>query len=362
MKIGPFTAFEKRESSLTDTLVSVILNRAQGGAVEVASATAALEMCAGTVGRGFASAEATGRPGVVAALTPDLLEMVGRGLIRSGNAVFLIDTTMGGLKLLPVQSWDVDGDPDPDSWEYMLTLGGPSRTFTHNHVSAASVLHFRYAQDFARPWRGNSPTDIASLAGKLSAETASALASESSGPVGSILLTPRDADSDTMTAFKGDLGKANGRLMLLESGDWGDSGAAPMDATARRFGAMPPAPLVDLMDTATREIVSAVGFNPSLFQTGPAAAIREAWRLALFGVISPLGRKVAAELSAKLGPVEIGWGELKASDLSGRARSFQSMVGGGMSVEDAAMNADLVMEHPPTPDELDGEKDKEAGL
>ena len=282
MKIGPFTAFEKRESSLTDTLVSVILNRAQGGAVAVASATAALEMCCGTVGRGFSSAEATGRPGVVAALTPDILEMIGRGLIRSGNSVFLIDTTMGGLKLLPAQSWDIDGDPSPDSWEYRLTLGGPFRTHTHDHVSAASVLHFRYAADFARPWRGNSPTDIASLAGKLSAETASALANESSGPVGSILLTPKDAAEDSMSGLKADIGRASGRLLMMESGDWGDSGAAPMDATARRFGAMPPAPLVDLMDTATREVVSAVGFNPSLFQVGPAAAIREAWRLALF--------------------------------------------------------------------------------
>ena len=51
--------------------------------------------------------------------------MVGRELIRTGEAVFMLDTTTG-LKLLPAQSWDVEGDPNPDSWEYSITLGGPS--------------------------------------------------------------------------------------------------------------------------------------------------------------------------------------------------------------------------------------------
>ena len=122
---------------------------------------------------------------------------------------------------------------------------------------------------------------------------------------------------------------------MMESGDWDNSGAQPVSGKAERFGAMPPAGLVDLQDAATREVVAAVGFNPSLFQVGPAAVIRESWRLALFGVISPLGRKVEGELSAKLGPVSLGWQELKASDLSGRARAFQSMVGGDMDVSTA---------------------------
>ena len=141
---------------------------------------------------------------------------------------------------------------------------------------------------------------------------------------------------DTTTTLRSDIGSARGQLLLMESGDWGDSGSSPMDGAAKRFGATPPAGLVGLQDTATREIVAAVGFNPSLFQVGPAAAIRESWRLALFGVVSPLGRKVESELTAKLGPVSLGWQELKASDLSGRARAFQSMVGGGMPVDQAA--------------------------
>ena len=96
---------------------------------------------------------------------------------------------------------------------------------------------------------------------------------------------------------------------------------------------------------ATREIISACGFNPSLFQVGPAAAIREAWRLALFGVLSPLGKLVESELQEKLEDnVTLSWQELRASDLSGRARAFQSMVGGGMEIGQAVAVAGLMVE------------------
>ena len=65
----------------------------------------------------------------------------------------------------------------------------------------------------------------------------------------------------------------------------------------------------------------------------------------MFGVLSPLGRLVESELKAKLDEdVTIGWQELRASDLSGRARAFQSMVGGGMNVTDAVSVAGLMVE------------------
>ena len=64
--------------------------------------------------------------------------------------------------------------------------------------------------------------------------------------------------------------------------------------------------------------------------------------MALFGVLSPLGRLVQTELRAKLGDVTLDWSELRASDLSGRARAFQSMVGGGMDVSKAAGLAGLM--------------------
>ena len=72
---------------------------------------------------------------------------------------------------------------------------------------------------------------------------------------------------------------------------------------------------------------------------------RRAWRLALFGVLSPLGRLVEAELKDKLDDeISLSWQELRASDLSGRARAMLSMVNGGMAVTDAVSVAGLMVE------------------
>ena len=90
---------------------------------------------------------------------------------------------------------------------------------------------------------------------------------------------------------------------------------------------------------------AACGFNTALWGGSQAAAVREAWRLALFGVLSPLGRLVESELQEKLeDTVTLSWQELRASDLSGRARAFQSMVGGGMAVDQAVAVAGLMVE------------------
>ena len=90
----------------------------------------------------------------------------------------------------------------------------------------------------------------------------------------------------------------------------------------------PPASLVELVSVASQEVYAACGFNTALWGGSQAASVREAWRLALFGVLSPLGRLVESELQAKLDDaVSLTWTELRASDLSGRARAFQSMVG-----------------------------------
>ena len=298
MKLWPFgDKLETRaESSYTDTLIAALVSRAQGKSLGIPTATAALEACVGTVGRGFAASEVTGPDSLTRALTPGVLEMIGRSLIRTGELVLLIDTQAGRLRLVPAETHDVEGGPFPEEWEYTLTLGGPSKTVTYGFVPATSVLHFRYAADPARPWRGNGPVEVAALAGKLSAETVNALASESSGPVGRLLGIPVDGADATVAALKLDIKNAAGRTALLETGDWGNAGGdTKVDLDTKRFGAEPPASLVELLDASTREIYAACGFNAALWGGSQAASVREAWRLALFGVLSPLGRLVEAE-------------------------------------------------------------------
>ena len=70
---------------------------------------------------------------------------------------------------------------------------------------------------------------------------------------------------------------------------------------------------------------------------------REAFRRFLHATIAPAARLVEVELSAKLDTeVTLSFDALYASDITGRARAFQSMVGGGMDVAKAAALSGLM--------------------
>ena len=72
-------------ASYTDAAVAAYLSNATGRSLAIPAATAALEACAGLTGRGFAAAEVSGPTTLTSALTPSILEMVGRSLIRTGQ-------------------------------------------------------------------------------------------------------------------------------------------------------------------------------------------------------------------------------------------------------------------------------------
>ena len=90
--------------------------------------------------------------------------------------------------------------------------------------------------------------------------------------------------------------------------------------------------------TAVQETVLACcGVPLELAELGQGTVGREAWRRSLHATIDPLGKLVAEELSRKFEfPVSLNFDSLMASDISGRARAFQSMVGGGIDVTKAA--------------------------
>ena len=336
---------EKRDSSYTDALVAAITANAGGKATAFPSATASLEACVGFVGRAFAGAEVSSASGVGRLLDPSLLSMVGRTLIRKGEIIFYIAADMNGIALLPCESYDVDGGPNPLSWRYRCTVGGPGATHSFDGVSAAGVIHLVYARDPERPWRGLSPLYAASLAGRLSAETSAALADEASGPRGSFLPVPVDGDDATISTMTSSIDRAKGRMLLGESGDWDNiASGASARYEQKRFGANPPSALVELHKLASQEVYAACGVSPLIFAAGQGTAAREGYRQTLFGTIAPLGRLVETELRAKLDDPSIilTWDELRAADISGRARAFQSLVGAGMDLDRAAALSGLL--------------------
>ena len=90
-------------------------------------------------------------------------------------------------------------------------------------------------------------------------------------------------------------------------------------------------------------MLAACGVPIELVTTADGTGMREGWRRFIFGSVLPLARIVEAELSAKLETrVRLDFSDLAASDLAGRARAFQSMVGAGMEIEKAAGLAGLM--------------------
>ena len=330
----------------SDLILAALIARggASGGrSLASVQATAALESAAGLTGRSFAAADVDGPPMFTSAITPDLLEVIGRELIRRGELVCLIDTS-DGLALWPAQSYDVDGPPDPRRWWYRVTIGGPSHTWTQINVPAADVLHFRYGVDPAQPWRGRSPLGIAADSGRLSAETVSALATEAGQSVGGLLGIPTDGRDPTVDGLRQDLNNLKGQIALIETKDWGGApGGGEVVIRPERVGANPPQSMVELAAHASAEVWAACGYNPAIFESGQAASLREANRLAL-GVVAALGKKVEAELRLKLSPeIGLSWGEIRSTDIQTRTRSVGQLVTAGLPLADAMKTAGLTM-------------------
>ena len=344
MRLFGYDLFQRADSSYTDALIASITANAGGTTTAFPNATASLEACSGIIGRAFASAEVDATPTVKELLSPAFLALIGRSLVRRGELVCYMSPD-NGIDLLPCSSHDVSGGASPHSWRYRCVVSGPSRTRTYRGLPREGVIHLTYSVDPETPWKGAGPLQVARIAGRLSAETATALADESSGPRGSFLPLPVDGNDATLAALKGDIRKSRGNLLTVESGDWDNSGQGRgTDYNAQRFGSNPPAGLVETMSVASREVMAACGVNPSLFSAEGGSAGREAYRQLLFGTVAPLGKMVEAELTEKLEtPVKLDWSELRASDIAGRARAFQSLVGGGMDVSKASALSGLLM-------------------
>ena len=339
MKLWPFNRPELRDSNYTD-VVKGLLSQATG---EVTSGlTAAREICAGWWGRAFSSA--TIKPaGIMADAIKLHLGFIGRQLVTSGEVVFALDFE-GGLVLIPASTVTVKGGPNPRSWVYELTLPGPSSTLTRKRVSAESILHITYSRSSSTPWQGVGPIERSRTTRQLLDNLEQALAREAGGAVGTLVPVP---NVESTAKLQTDIRKMKGEVTLVEStaSGWGagQTGAPQADYQLRRLGADPPATLPELRRQVEESTLAACGIPTSVLGAATANAAREQYRQFLHATIAPVADDVAAQIGAQIGSkISFDFSKLFASDLSGRARAFQSMVNGGMDVAKAATLAGLM--------------------
>ena len=278
------------------------------------------------------------------ALTPDVLSLIARDLIRRGESLFLIEVNNAGLALRPAGSWDVRGGSKPDTWFYRLDTYGPSSNETRL-VPSASVLHFRYAVDPAMPWRGVSALGFAAETGALHAGVQNALRSDMRAVPATVIPMPQqreqpdDADDDPLGPIKRALLGAGGKSVFVESmtGALGqDRQDAPrQDWQQKRLGANPPEALGELLKTTANMVLASTGVDPVIvgLQRSDGTAHREAYRRFERLTLQSLARLIQTELRSKLDAPDltISFNSLRSSDFAGLARAYKALKDSGMS-------------------------------
>ena len=324
---------EVRES-YTDLAVSRLVAAAAG--VGDGSALAAIETAARWWGFGLASATVKPSNIALAAITPSVLDLIGRALCRSGESLHMIDVRGGRLTLTPTASWTVSGTDDPASWRYRVTLSGPdtSRTIT---LPAASVLHIRYAPHPSRPWAGRSPVrlaiDTARVAGLLENATAGELSFSQKQ-----VLTPRRNQGDYAPVDSLAPDTIQKIVSAFAEHVSSDAFVIPADVTAQRLGPEPPDSFALLRDRFENSILAMCGLPPALVAArGTGTAMREAFRQVLHSLLKPLGAILGEELREKLHPeAALSFDALRAGDITGTSRAFGSLVTAGLTPQSAA--------------------------
>ena len=342
----------EHRSSLTDQVITALLQSASGGGTRPALATAALESCATLYASALSACEIAGPSSITRALTADWRAAVASSLIRAGQCVYLIGADpVSGLVLERVSSWDVSGGPLVSSWHYRCEQAGPTAT-SWRTVPAAGVLHVRWLTDPARPWAGVSPMQHASDTGSLAGWLDKRLAEESSSPVGSFLpvakydpsgadLDADDAD-DPLALLRQDIGNAKGQVLAVESqmaAADSPASAPRKDYQTARFGADPPRDLVELRTRVCVDIGLACGVPRGLLDsTASGQAAREAWRVFISTSVDGLCRRIEAQILDQLGAtIRFDSAPLGGRDLAGRAAAFRRLAGkdGGLTIADA---------------------------
>ena len=348
----PWQLRETRESggSFTDAVVRLIEAQAAGQAADAGS-TAAVEAAAGALSRALAGATVTGPSWATEAVSPAYLAQVGRDLIRSGESLAVIRSRGGAVRLTPAASWHWEGDHDPDTWTCRATAYGPSSSTTWN-LPGSGVVFARWGSTPGQTYTGVGPTAWAHTTARLASETERSLADEAAGPLAQLLALPQDGgDPDdpegALSALRGDLSRARGRALLLETtaAGWGEgrSGAPQRDWQASRLGPAPPAAMAEVARDAFARTLAACGTPPALFtEAADGTAQREALRRWHLGTVLPLARLLEHELRAKLeADVRLRFDPYPL-DVQGRSAAFAKLVAGGMAVPEALAASGLL--------------------
>ena len=315
------------------TMINALLANAST-ADATADGLAAVEMASGLVGRAFANAEVMNdRFGIV---SPLVLELIGRSLIRRGEAVFALDE---GPRLTPASGWTIRGGDNPSEWVYRVDFAGPSGQRSA-FLPSDSVVHLRANCDPSKPWAGRAPHAIAASTSKTAAAAEKSAMAEASIPASRIAPVPA-ADEAQREAFRRALSK--GGLTTVQAAAQaalaGGTGQEP--ASRWQPAVLHPDPTdghLALRREAAADVLSACGVPTALFDArADGTARREAYRQWIFITLAPLAAIVQSELRDKLDSpsLVLSFATLHGADLATRGRALKQLVDSGVALSEA---------------------------
>ena len=324
-------------TAYTDARIAAILAAAGGDAAADVNAIAAAEIASGLWGRAMASARVEPMTAATRCLTPGVRELIGRELVRKGEALFLLEVMRGEAVLQPVSWWDTYGDYRPETWQYQITLAGPDMTSTMR-VEADRVIHCRICTTPTEPWRGVSPLAHSRATSDLAAMLEVRLSQEVTAAVGTLIPVPQNS-GDT-TPLQEQLARLRGKLALVPTtaAGWstdGKAGAPRQDWRTERLGANPPNVLDMLRTNSARHVLASCGVPIELVEPSEGTGAREAFRRFLHATIAPAAELVQEELREKLDTpnLVLSFDDLFAADVQGRARAWRSLAGQEASLD-----------------------------
>ena len=353
----PWSKAEKREApnDYTDLLLQAALGQATGAAFGDPSALGRLRRRRACGARAFASARVEDAPTTVQdAIKPSMLALLGRELIRRGEALFIIEIDGGAIRLEPSGYWDTRGrSTNPRDWFFRADRFAPDHTTT-DLLPAAQCLLFTFDREPYQPWRGRSPLESARSLANLAATGELRLGEELRMPVGGVLPWPTDPGepdedgNDDVTALRTALAKLRGTIGVVETTagghGLGKESAPKRDWKIERVGPETPDSIIDLHTKAAHAVLAACGVPPSLAAVGgDAAGAREAFRQFVFASVMSEAKKVQEVLREGLDAprLRLDFRDVAASDLQGRARSAAALVKAGWSKDEAGRIAGI---------------------
>ena len=325
-------AKEKRDApadSATDVVLAGLIARANTPPCSI-NETAAARTAALCWGRALSGATVEG-----AEIPAQVLFDVGVDLVLAGESLHEISTAGGQLQLLRAASWTVAGSPN--KWRYLVQRSAPDTGQVSKPVTADGVVHCTWSTESRAPWRGIGPFAGAALTARLLAEIENSSADEQSGPTGHLLAIPAVPNADELSSFKSEIPKLRGQIAIHEGGSWGlgERGGGPIRTS--RIGSEPAQALPQLRSDVERSILASAGVPIEVALQASGAGGRESWRRWIYGSVAPLARLIEQEFTRKLDrTVTLKFDALRASDLSGRSRSYKQLIESGMDAKRAA--------------------------